>query len=163
MSPAYAEMTNNPADVAASPNANFAELSGFAQIPGHLRDLTQGTPDSATGRLVRQWKHWRHFAVMPNLSGYIWPPACLLSPGDKLNDIGRGTLEPRRKPLLSPRTANQGRRVWVNCYHLYPAHAEFGGYKESGFGRENHKMMLEHYQQTKNLLVSYSPQKPGFF
>jgi aldehyde dehydrogenase len=54
-------------------------------------------------------------------------------------------------------------RVWVNCYHLYPAHAAFGGYKESGFGRENHKMMLDHYQQTKNMLVSYSPQKLGFF
>jgi aldehyde dehydrogenase len=54
-------------------------------------------------------------------------------------------------------------RVWVNCYHLYPAHAAFGGYKQSGFGRENHKMMLDHYQQTKNLLISYSPQKLGFF
>jgi len=54
-------------------------------------------------------------------------------------------------------------RVWVNCYHLYPAHAAFGGYKQSGFGRENHKMMLDHYQQTKNMLVSYSPQKLGFF
>ena len=48
-------------------------------------------------------------------------------------------------------------RVWVNCYHVYPAHAAFGGYKQSGFGRETHKMMLDHYQQTKNLLVSYSP------
>jgi len=54
-------------------------------------------------------------------------------------------------------------RVWVNCYHLYPAHAAFGGYKQSGIGRENHKMMLDHYQQTKNMLVSYSPQKLGFF
>ncbi|MFB7876142.1 aldehyde dehydrogenase [Nocardia sp. NPDC056064] len=54
-------------------------------------------------------------------------------------------------------------RVWTNCYHAYPAHAAFGGYKKSGIGRENHKMMLEHYQQTKNLLVSYSPQKLGFF
>jgi len=57
----------------------------------------------------------------------------------------------------------QAGRVWVNCYHLYPAHAAFGGYKQSGFGRENHKMMLDHYQQTKNMLVSYSPQKLGFF
>jgi len=54
-------------------------------------------------------------------------------------------------------------RVWTNCYHAYPAHAAFGGYKQSGIGRENHKMMLEHYQQTKNLLVSYSPKKLGFF
>jgi len=54
-------------------------------------------------------------------------------------------------------------RVWINCYHLYPAHAAFGGYKESGIGRENHKSMLNHYQQTKNLLVSYDPNKLGFF
>ncbi|HSO31744.1 MAG TPA: aldehyde dehydrogenase family protein, partial [Labilithrix sp.] len=59
--------------------------------------------------------------------------------------------------------AIQAGRVWTNCYHLYPAHAAFGGYKNSGIGRENHKMMLSHYQQTKNLLVSYSPKPMGFF
>ncbi|MBC3871116.1 aldehyde dehydrogenase [Undibacterium oligocarboniphilum] len=57
----------------------------------------------------------------------------------------------------------QAGRVWTNCYHLYPAHAAFGGYKQSGIGRETHKMMLDHYQQTKNLLVSYSPNALGFF
>ena len=57
----------------------------------------------------------------------------------------------------------QAGRVWVNCYHVYPAHAAFGGYKQSGIGRENHKMMLDHYQQTKNLLVSYSQKAQGFF
>jgi len=57
----------------------------------------------------------------------------------------------------------QAGRVWTNCYHQYPAHAAFGGYKMSGIGRETHKMMLSHYQQTKNLLVSYSPKKLGFF
>jgi aldehyde dehydrogenase len=57
----------------------------------------------------------------------------------------------------------QAGRVWTNCYHQYPAHAAFGGYKSSGIGRENHSMMLDHYQQTKNLLVSYSPQALGFF
>ncbi|MGP5338765.1 aldehyde dehydrogenase family protein [Psychrobacter sp. WB2] len=54
-------------------------------------------------------------------------------------------------------------RVWTNCYHLYPAHSAFGGYKQSGIGRENHLMMLDHYQQTKNMLVSYSPKAMGFF
>jgi aldehyde dehydrogenase len=57
----------------------------------------------------------------------------------------------------------QAGRVWTNCYHLYPAHAAFGGYKQSGFGRETHKMILDHYQQTKNLLVSYSPKALGLF
>ena len=54
-------------------------------------------------------------------------------------------------------------RVWTNCYHLYPAHAAFGGYKKSGVGRETHKVALEHYQQTKNLLVSYDINPLGFF
>ncbi|HEX5372414.1 MAG TPA: aldehyde dehydrogenase family protein [Aquabacterium sp.] len=57
----------------------------------------------------------------------------------------------------------QAGRVWTNCYHHYPAHATFGGYKESGIGRETHKMMLDHYQQTKNILVSYDQNKLGFF
>jgi aldehyde dehydrogenase len=59
--------------------------------------------------------------------------------------------------------AIQAGRVWTNCYHAYPAHAAFGGYKQSGIGRENHLKMLEHYQNTKNMLVSYSPKKLGFF
>jgi len=59
--------------------------------------------------------------------------------------------------------AIQAGRVWTNCYHLYPAHSAFGGYKESGIGRENHKMMLDHYQQTKNMLVSYDINPLGFF
>ena len=59
--------------------------------------------------------------------------------------------------------AIQAGRVWINCFHLYPAHAAFGGYKQSGIGRETHKMMLDHYQQTKNLLVSYNPKALSFF
>ena len=61
-----------------------------------------------------------------------------------------------------PRAIKAG-RVWVNCYHTYPAHAPFGGYKKSGFGRETHKMMLNHYRQTKNMLVSYGKEKLGLF
>jgi aldehyde dehydrogenase len=57
----------------------------------------------------------------------------------------------------------QAGRVWTNCYHAYPAHAAFGGYKQSGIGRENHKMMLDHYQQTKNILMSYSNKAMGLF
>ncbi len=57
----------------------------------------------------------------------------------------------------------QAGRVWTNCYHIYPSHSAFGGYKQSGIGRENHLMMLDHYQQTKNMLVSYSPKAMGFF
>lgn len=59
--------------------------------------------------------------------------------------------------------AIHARRVWTNCSQAYPAHAACGGYKHSGIGRENHKMMLDHYQQTKNVLVSYRPKALGFF
>ncbi|MFA0465209.1 aldehyde dehydrogenase family protein, partial [Vibrio sp. 10N.261.45.F1] len=57
----------------------------------------------------------------------------------------------------------QAGRIWVNCYHAYPAHAAFGGYKKSGIGRETHKMMLDHYQNTKNIIVSHSVNPLGFF
>ena len=75
----------------------------------------------------------------------------------------RRRLDPRREPRYRIGRAIQAGRVWTNCYHAYPAHAAFGGYKQSGIGRENHKMMLDHYQQTKNMLVSYSPKTLGFF
>ncbi|WP_445116076.1 acetaldehyde dehydrogenase ExaC [Acinetobacter sp. WZC-1] len=82
---------------------------------------------------------------------------------DTMYGLGAGVWS--RSAQLSYRAgrAIEAGRVWVNCYHLYPAHAAFGGYKKSGIGRETHKMMLDHYQQTKNLLVSYSDQAMGFF
>ena len=76
---------------------------------------------------------------------------------------GRGRVVAQRHHRLSRGPRDQAGRVWTNCYHLYPAGAAFGGYKQSGFGRETHKIILEHYQQTKNLLVSYSPKALGFF
>lgn len=81
------------------------------------------------------------------------------------SDYGLGAGLWTRDMNLSYRMgrAIEAGRVWTNCYHLYPAHAAFGGYKKSGIGRENHGMMLDHYQQTKNLLVSYSPDPLGFF
>jgi aldehyde dehydrogenase len=82
---------------------------------------------------------------------------------DTLYGLGAGVwTRDSGRAYRSGRTIQAG-RVWVNCYHAYPAHAAFGGYKQSGIGRETHKMMLDHYQQTKNLLVSYSPKALGFF
>jgi aldehyde dehydrogenase len=80
-------------------------------------------------------------------------------------DFGLGAGVWTRDMNLSYRMGRgiQAGRVWTNCYHLYPAHAAFGGYKKSGVGRETHKMMLDHYQQTKNLLVSYDVNPLGFF
>jgi aldehyde dehydrogenase len=82
---------------------------------------------------------------------------------DSLYGLGAGVWSRDGRRAIVIGRAIQAGRVWTNCYHLYPAHAAFGGYKQSGIGRENHKMMLEHYQQTKNLLVSYSPNALGFF
>jgi aldehyde dehydrogenase len=82
---------------------------------------------------------------------------------DTLYGLGAGMWTRDRNRSFRVAHGLQAGRVWVNCYHLYPAHAAFGGYKQSGIGRENHKMMLEHYQQVKNMLVSYDPKAVGFF
>ncbi len=82
---------------------------------------------------------------------------------DTLYGLGAGLWTRDVNTSYNVGRAVQAGRVWTNCYHAYPAHAAFGGYKGSGIGRETHKMMLDHYQQTKNLLVSYAPQKLGFF
>ena len=82
---------------------------------------------------------------------------------DTLYGLGAGVWSRDANRCYRFGRAIQAGRVWTNCYHAYPAHAAFGGYKQSGVGRENHKMMLDHYQQTKNMLVSYSPKKLGFF
>ncbi len=82
---------------------------------------------------------------------------------DTLYGLGAGVWTRDGSRAYRMGRAIQAGRVWTNCYHAYPAHAAFGGYKQSGIGRETHKMMLDHYQQTKNLLVSYSPKALGFF
>ncbi len=82
---------------------------------------------------------------------------------DTLYGLGAGVWSRDGSRAFRAGKGIQAGRVWTNCYHAYPAHAAFGGYKGSGIGRETHKMMLDHYQQTKNLLVSYSPDALGFF
>ncbi|GAC1476201.1 MAG: aldehyde dehydrogenase family protein [Vulcanimicrobiaceae bacterium] len=82
---------------------------------------------------------------------------------DTLYGLGAGVWSRDMNTAYRMGRGIQAGRVWTNCYHAYPAHAAFGGYKQSGIGRENHKMMLDHYQNTKNMLVSYSPNKLGFF
>ncbi|UYZ61504.1 aldehyde dehydrogenase family protein [Hymenobacter weizhouensis] len=82
---------------------------------------------------------------------------------DTLYGLGAGVWTRDAHELYQVPRAIEAGRVWVNCYHHYPAHAPFGGYHKSGFGRENHKMMLNHYRQNKNMLISYSQQKLGFF
>ncbi|GAA0194083.1 aldehyde dehydrogenase [Fulvivirga kasyanovii] len=82
---------------------------------------------------------------------------------DTLYGLGAGLWTRDAHEIYQIPRAIQAGRVWVNCYHAYPAHAPFGGYKKSGFGRETHKMMLNHYRNTKNMLISYDKNKLGFF
>ncbi|CAM3908327.1 aldehyde dehydrogenase family protein [Flavobacterium branchiophilum] len=82
---------------------------------------------------------------------------------DTLYGLGAGVWTRDAHQIYQVPRAIKAGRVWVNNYHAYPAHAPFGGYKKSGFGRENHKMMLDHYRQTKNMLISYNKNKLGFF
>ncbi|MDR7016306.1 aldehyde dehydrogenase family protein [Acinetobacter sp. 3657] len=82
---------------------------------------------------------------------------------DTMYGLGAGVWSRSAHTSYRAGRAIESGRVWTNCYHIYPAHAAFGGYKKSGIGRENHRMMLDHYQQTKNLLVSYSTKPMGFF
>ena len=82
---------------------------------------------------------------------------------DTIYGLGAGVWARSAHTSYRAGRAVEAGRVWTNCYHIYPAHAAFGGYRKSGIGRENHRMMLDHYQQTKNLLVSYSTKPAGFF
>jgi len=82
---------------------------------------------------------------------------------DTIYGLGAGVWTRDAHEMYQVPRAIQAGRVWVNQYHSYPAHAPFGGYKQSGYGRENHKMMLDHYRQTKNMLISYDKKKQGFF
>ena len=82
---------------------------------------------------------------------------------DTLYGLGAGVWTRDSHQAYKISRSIEAGRVWVNCYHLYPAHAPFGGYKKSGIGRETHKMMLAHYRQTKNMLISYDKKALGFF
>jgi aldehyde dehydrogenase len=82
---------------------------------------------------------------------------------DTMYGLGAGVWTRDAHQLYQIPRAIKAGRVWVNCYHAYPAHAPFGGYKKSGFGRENHLMMMNYYRQTKNMLISYDKNKLGFF
>ncbi|MEM9355301.1 MAG: aldehyde dehydrogenase [Pseudomonadota bacterium] len=103
------------------------------------------------------------FGPVVSVTTFKEPEEALHTANDTLYGLGAGVWSRDANTCYRFGRAIKAGRVWTNCYHLYPAHAAFGGYKQSGIGRENHAMMLNHYQQTKNMLVSYSPNKLGFF
>ncbi len=103
------------------------------------------------------------FGPVVSVASFDGYDAAITTANDTLYGLGAGVWTRDTNTAFRAGRAIEAGRVWTNCYHLYPAHAAFGGYKHSGIGRENHKMMLDHYQQTKNLLVSYDPKPMGFF
>ncbi|MFD8305220.1 aldehyde dehydrogenase family protein [Streptomyces sp. NPDC059690] len=103
------------------------------------------------------------FGPVVSVTTFDSPEEALKIANDTLYGLGAGVWSRNGNNAYRLGREIKAGRVWTNCYHAYPAHAAFGGYKGSGIGRENHKMMLDHYQQTKNLLVSYSEQKVGLF
>ena len=103
------------------------------------------------------------FGPVVSVTGFSGYDQAMSIANDTLYGLGAGVWSREGNTAYRAGRQIQAGRVWTNCFHQYPAHAAFGGYKHSGFGRENHAMMLAHYQQTKNLLVSYSEDKLGFF
>jgi aldehyde dehydrogenase len=103
------------------------------------------------------------FGPVVSVTTFDTPEEALAIANDSQFGLGAGVWTRNGTQAYRMGRGIQAGRVWTNCYHLYPSHAAFGGYKQSGIGRETHKMMLDHYQQTKNLLVSYSPKALGFF
>jgi len=103
------------------------------------------------------------FGPVVSVTKFMDEAEALSIANDTLYGLGAGVWSRNGNTAYRMGRAIHAGRVWTNCYHAYPAHAAFGGYKASGIGRETHKMMLDHYQQTKNLLVSYSPKALGFF
>lgn len=103
------------------------------------------------------------FGPVVSVTTFKTPEQALEIANDTLYGLGAGVWSRDVNTCYRFGRAIEAGRVWTNCYHLYPAHAAFGGYKQSGIGRENHLMMLRHYQQTKNMLVSYNPNALGFF
>jgi aldehyde dehydrogenase len=103
------------------------------------------------------------FGPVVSVTGFDGFDNAIALANDTLYGLGAGVWTRDQNTAFRAGRAIEAGRVWTNCYHLYPAHAAFGGYKQSGIGRENHLMMLGHYQRTKNLLVSYDPKPMGFF
>lgn len=131
--------------------------------PGELKDGFYVRPTVFKGNNAMRIFQEEIFGPVVSVTTFRDEDEALHIANDTLYGLGAGLWTRDGNKAFRVGRAIQAGRVWTNCYHLYPAHAAFGGYKQSGIGRENHKMMLDHYQQTKNLLVSYSTKPLGFF
>jgi aldehyde dehydrogenase len=134
-----------------------------AHLPGELAGGYYVEPTIFAGNNKMRIFQEEIFGPVVSVTTFKDDADALAIANDTLYGLGAGVWTRDGTRAYRFGRAIQAGRVWTNCYHLYPAHAAFGGYKQSGMGRENHKMMLNHYQQTKNMLVSYSPKALGFF
>ncbi len=134
-----------------------------AELDGDLKDGFYVEPTVFRGNNKMRIFQEEIFGPVVSVTTFHDEDEALALANDTLYGLGAGLWTRDINRAFRMGRGIQAGRVWTNCYHLYPAHAAFGGYKQSGIGRENHKMMLEHYQQTKNQLISYSPDKLGFF
>ncbi|BBH66239.1 putative aldehyde dehydrogenase [Actinoplanes sp. OR16] len=134
-----------------------------AELPGDLAGGYYVQPTIFEGRNGMRIFQEEIFGPVVSVTPFADFDDAIKIANDTLYGLGAGVWTRDGNQAYRAGRAIKAGRVWTNCYHLYPAHAAFGGYKQSGIGRENHRMMLDHYQQTKNLLVSYSPKALGFF
>jgi aldehyde dehydrogenase len=134
-----------------------------ASINGQLKDGYYIEPTVFKGHNKMRVFQEEIFGPVVSVTTFKDEAEALAIANDTLYGLGAGVWTRDMNTAYRMGRGIQAGRVWTNCYHAYPAHAAFGGYKQSGIGRENHKMMLRHYQQTKNVLVSYSTKKLGFF
>jgi aldehyde dehydrogenase len=134
-----------------------------AHLPGDLAGGYYVEPTILEGHNKMRVFQEEIFGPVVSVTTFKDDAEALAIANDTLYGLGAGVWTRNGTRAYRFGRAIQAGRVWTNSYHLYPAHAAFGGYKQSGIGRETHKMMLNHYQQTKNLLVSYSPKALGFF
>ena len=150
-------------DIGKKEGAELLAGGGRAHLGGELEEGYYVQPTVFKGNNKMRIFQEEIFGPVVSVTTFKTEADALEIANDTLYGLGAGlwTRDVNRCHRLG--RGIQAGRVWINCYHAYPAHAAFGGYKQSGIGRETHSMMLDHYQQTKNLLVSYSPKKLGFF
>jgi aldehyde dehydrogenase len=150
-------------DIGKQEGAKVLAGGARAELAGELKDGYYIQPTVFLGDNSMRVFQEEIFGPVVSVTTFKDADDALAIANDTLYGLGAGVWSREANTCYRMGRAIKAGRVWTNCYHAYPAHAAFGGYKQSGIGRENHRMMLDHYQQTKNLLVSYSPKKLGFF
>jgi len=150
-------------DIGRQEGAEILTGGGRNELPGDLAGGYYVKPTIFKGHNRMRVFQEEIFGPVVSVTTFKDDDEALSIANDTLYGLGAGIWTRDGTRAYRFGRAIQAGRVWTNCYHAYPAHAAFGGYKQSGIGRETHKMMLDHYQQTKNMLVSYSAKKLGFF